>query len=1078
MNRTPSIQPCSRLMNRLLKCLWFGGILCLISGQPARAADAFFVNYGTIDYPLTTNTVPEIDATNFVNNGNFIVDFTEYTTLYETHDTLNFTNIGYMECNLGFEFDLDTSANSPSMAANINNSGTITCGLDFSAWATNILNPGTVDAGQDGVIYITGQNVNLSGGTVNMAGATANTSGSGSDGTNVITPASDFTAQSATSPYLSIVFPNVYTNQVIDPVTTNNIDRYVFIQDSSPQNISYAVYFNNTNQTLGSGDVTIQWTGVFQDTASGNFETNYLYLNDNYLLGASTNVSLLGGYPNNFTITTTTTPQLANSTPTASSTAVSFPPGAVTNLYSYGDLSVLAGSASTNSIINGALTNFTGRMVLAGSNELNLSGATISGANYISVQAPNQLDDNPGALLDAPYYDLNLGSTNGFLTSSNLLTSVNPNFSGTIQAYNTEWTEVGTNGLTNDFRVLIVSSDLSPTTLAQVQNLLFHATNSLLLSDSFNVMNTVGADSQNLTLTTNGFGTGAGSVAGELNVQNPNFVWSAAFPNLLNLTNYGVINLQSLGQFISSSNIVNIVSNTAATPATGTLVEIAGHTNVAASDSVTVGVTQYTFVGKPTNAIANQVAIAGTFNGSLSNLIAAINLGAGKGTAYSSNTAANPLATAGPFVTNGFTVSAIVIGPNGNNIPIGVSSANVTWGGNTTLTGGANAIPGSTNSTPTPTWLNNFVNYDSISDQGSLISAVNFYDSGVLDNGNNSFQLESTNAILADDFVFAPTGDVSLEANSLTIEGNYIQSGRSLTLQAPNITDGVTGGGGPVSNGNNWSVGGAASSGLNLPIPPVSGGLLGTTITLTAPANRKVYSTWAGNDLGAASAGFQNNAAIGQLVLTNGISGQFIFNGVGTDNALYVDELELTGTAANLDSHGDPLGLTNAANLTIYYAQALSNGVSVAQALDHKNNNHLRWVSSYAGHFSSTAVVANGSTNYVNSASLGDTSLLQFSTNLFVTATSVSQPTNSVKLTWFTIPSAVNAVQYTTNLQSPWVTLSNYNAFYYGTGVVVSVSNPGEFTSPQSSSGPKTNVWIYDALTNSVQRFYRVVVYP
>ena len=83
-----------------------------------------------------------------------------------------------------------------------------------------------------------------------------------------------------------------------------------------------------------------------------------------------------------------------------------------------------------------------------------------------------------------------------------------------------------------------------------------------------------------------------------------------------------------------------------------------------------------------------------------------------------------------------------------------------------------------------------------------------------------------------------------------------------------------------------------------------------------------------------------------------------------------------------------------------------------------------------------------------------------------------------MKLTWFTIPSAVNAVQYTTNLQSPWVTLSNYNAFYYGTGVVVSISSPGDFTSPQSSSGPKTNVWIYDALTNSVQRFYRVVVYP
>jgi hypothetical protein len=689
------------------------------------------------------------------------------------------------------------------------------------------------------------------------------------------------------------------------------------------------------------------------------------------------------------------------------------------------------------------------------------------------------LDDNPGALLQAPYYDLNLGSTNGFLSISNLLESVNPNWSGEIQAYDTEWTEVGTNGLTNDFRVLIVSSDLSATTLAQVQNLLFHATNGLVLSDSFNVMNAVGADSQSLTLTTNGAGTGASAVVGSLNIQNPAFVWSAAFPNLLNFTNYGQVEFQGLGQFSTTSNVLTIVSNTAAIPASGTLVEISGHTNVAASDSVTVGVNQYTFVGKLTNSIPNQVAIAGTFNGSLNNLISAINVSAGAGTAYSTNTAANPLATAGPFVTNGFTVSAIVVGPTGNNVPLGVTSANVTWGGNTTLTGGADAIPGSTNSTPTPAWLNNFVNYDLISDQGSLISAFNFYDSGILDNGQNSFQLQSSNAWLTNDFVLAPNGDVSLAANSLTFGGTYIQSGRSLTLQAPNLTDGIAGGGGPVVNGNNWNVGGAASSGLNLLLPPVSGGLLGTTINLSAPASRKVYSTWAGNDLGASSAGFENNAAIGRLVLTNGANGKFIFNGVGADNALYVDDLELTGGAVNVDSHGNPLALTNAANLTIYYAQAKSNGVSVAQSLNHKNNNHLIWVSSYAGHFSSTAVVANGVTNYVNAALTSDTSLLQFATNLSVSATSVSQPPASVKLTWSTIPSAINLVQYTTNLQSPvWLSFTNYSFYYYGTGVVVTGSYPSGFTSPQSSSGPKTNVWVYDALTNSLPRFYRVVVYP
>jgi len=38
----------------------------------------------------------------------------------------------------------------------------------------------------------------------------------------------------------------------------------------------------------------------------------------------------------------------------------------------------------------------------------------------------------------------------------------------------------------------------------------------------------------------------------------------------------------------------------------------------------------------------------------------------------------------------------------------------------------------------------------------------------------------------------------------------------------------------------------------------------------------------------------------------------------------------------------------------IYYAQAVMNGVSVAEKMNHKNSNRLRWVPMYAGYFSST----------------------------------------------------------------------------------------------------------------------------
>lgn len=1103
MNRTVFIQHWSSLMNRLMN--WFLlGCIIFVFVRPALAADAFFINTGTIDYPLTTNNVPDIDATNFVNLGSFSIDFItvpQSPSLYETHDTLNYTNTGAMESDTGFQFDYANSAsNLRTMSATIDNSGTILCASGsggeifaneffavfgsagaFEASATNIINPGTIEAGQGGIISISGQNVDLSSGTLFLQGPGSSSAGSGSFGTNVFDP-SLLTVSSVQTPILDLLPPpaiQIYTNQVANG--SNYINRYVFIQDnSSTNNISHTVYFNTGGEGLGSGDVTIQWAGTFVDPLTGITFTNYLYLNNDYLLGVSTNVLLVNGFPDNFVFTPSTIPLLPTATPTAAAPASfmsGFQPGLMTNFYSYGDISIHAGSAGTNTIANLSLTNFDSRMEIAGSNELNISGAQISGANYISVTAPNQLDDNPGALLEAPYYDLNLGVTNGFLTVSNLLETQNPNFSGTIQVWNTEWLVVS-NSFTNDFRVLVVASDFNATTLAQVQNLVLHGTNSIVLSDSFYVMNSAGADSQSLTLTTNGVGVGAASADGELNIQNFNFNWSAGFPNLENLTNSGKIQLQSLGQFISSSNSFTITPPRPETPATATLSEVSGYTNVSANDSVTVGFSQYTFVSKLTNSVPNQIAIGSTFTTSLNNLIAGINHGAGSGTAYSTNTSANPVGTAGLFSTNGFTVTAIVSGPAGDSTPIAATSSALTWGGNTTLMDGANAVPASTNTISSPTWYQNFVNYGLISDQGSSIYSDYFFNSGLITNGINSFALQSMDATFSDSSLFAG-GDVSLNAETLLIEDSTIQAGRSLSLQATNsLTDGVAGGPGKVSNGNVWGVGGASSVGLNLPVKPAMGDLLGTTITNFAPGIRKVVNTWAGQDMGASADGFQNNASIGRLILTSDGNGKFIFNGASTGNALYVDDLEFAGQATGLDSNGNPLALTNSANLVIYYAQALSNGVSVAASLNHKNNDHLKWVSSYVGHFSYTNVVINGNTNYYNAALYSDNTLFQFSTNFLISAKTVSQPSSGVQLTWSTLPRATNVVQYTTSLQPPaWSTLTNYNTFYYGAGVAVTNINPDGFASPQASSGPVTNVWVYDSFTNSAQRYYRVVIH-
>ena len=71
-----------------------------------------------------------------------------------------------------------------------------------------------------------------------------------------------------------------------------------------------------------------------------------------------------------------------------------------------------------------------------------------------------------------------------------------------------------------------------------------------------------------------------------------------------------------------------------------------------------------------------------------------------------------------------------------------------------------------------------------------------------------------------------------------------MNAGHSLTIWATNsLNDG-----GPAS-GNIWLAG---VLGINLPIEPPVGSLLGTTITDTAPAWALVSSQWAGQDRGAA----------------------------------------------------------------------------------------------------------------------------------------------------------------------------------------------------------------------------------
>ena len=162
----------------------------------------------------------------------------------------------------------------------------------------------------------------------------------------------------------------------------------------------------------------------------------------------------------------------------------------------------------------------------------------------------------------------------------------------------------------------------------------------------------------------------------------------------------------------------------------------------------------------------------------------------------------------------------------------------------------------------------------------------------------------------------------------------------------------------------------------------------------------------------------------------------FKFYGTGASNALYVDELELLDYASytNHDFSGNLPALIFNTNLVIYYAQALTAAaggsmLSVAEKLNHKNNDHLRWVPTYAGHFSGTNIVyPDGTTNGPFNTALAQSPDIDSDgdgvvngsdpTPFFVRSDlhfMVTLTNSMLMLTWNTIPLATNTVIYSTN---------------------------------------------------------------
>lgn len=560
---------------------WLNALpLSLLLCWPARlaqATDQTFYNNDAVDYSALM-----IDATDFVNDagGTFTanpgIQLNWLSSLYSGwHNTRNFTNYGDMDSTTGFRFD--TQLASHVAAASFYNTANINCGNSFYSYflnqyflngfyyggyggiyvsATNIINTGTITIGADGLGRFIGDNLDFTTGSLVMQNAFLNVlsqtntstiyaTGQTGQNTNNWYPDQNLTAISAASsaPVNFFIYNSTPYFSIAPTTPSNVVVQMIFIQNTLT-NVPYNIYLEDVG--FGLGHATVEWVGAYRDPVSGLMASNYLYLNNAYVPGSSTNILRYTspGIPSNFTFAQTATPQ-ALGTPTPSSFPSLFGPNqpfpsgfAVSpNIYSYVNAQLIATTVGTNGL---ALTNLPGRFEITANKELNLSLATMSGMNYLLLKSPQNFDYDGQSQLAAPFADVYLGRTDGSLAVTNLLLPSTPFWNGNVQAWNTRWLYTNAiTGMTFDYRLLLVSSQVTPSSSSYQQDFMLYSSNNIVISDTLNIFRSLSLNCTNLLLTTNG--PGAFSEAGELNLLSPGMFWAASTPRLRCLTNNGAI---------------------------------------------------------------------------------------------------------------------------------------------------------------------------------------------------------------------------------------------------------------------------------------------------------------------------------------------------------------------------------------------------------------------------------------------------------------------------------------------------------------------------------------------------------
>lgn len=256
-----------------------------------------------------------------------------------------------------------------------------------------------------------------------------------------------------------------------------------------------------------------------------------------------------------------------------------------------------------------------------------------------------------------------------------------------------------------------------------------------------------------------------------------------------------------------------------------------------------------------------------------------------------------------------------------------------------------------------------FINNGAISASGITLNSQYFENSGTLSAANSLF-LGGGVGDLQNGSIYSGL-NTEFTCDTVKFKNYQVNCGEGALLFY--VTNALSDAGPGTGNLNTFQV----QNGFDLMIKPQSGDLLGTTILDGAPSVPavRINHQWAAEDRGATPAGYSDNAALGTLQLYS-LSPHplFVFAGTGAQNGLYVDLLDLSSLDTNFLSQ-----IQVANNLVIYFAAArVPSGVDLGnmepeEYLNGKLGGHLRWVESYAGPNSSLplAVVVGSQTNSI-----------------------------------------------------------------------------------------------------------------